>query len=84
MKEAHRLPAEQGRQVLWASFGALTGLVAMLTYGLTGTLLYTEYLWWMLALPVCLARIVNNIKADQALQAATFECSVPVRLRSVA
>lgn len=45
---------------MWMSFGCLTCLAAMFTYGMTGTLLYTEYLWWMLAIPICIQRAIEN------------------------
>jgi len=67
MKRAHELPDEARDKVLWAAYGMATGLAAILCYGMTGTLVYTEYLWWFLALPVCLARVVENIQADQLL-----------------
>ena len=52
------------RDFLWLSLGLLCCLGAMFTYGMTGTLLYTEYLWWMLAVPVCLQRSYDNNVLD--------------------
>jgi hypothetical protein len=60
MKAATRLPPEASKDVLWLSFGGMTALAAILAYGMTGTLVYTEYFWWMLALPVCINRVVDN------------------------
>jgi len=47
--------------------------VAAFGYGMTGTLLYTEYAWWLLALPICLERALANTKADLAAQATTWD-----------
>ncbi len=73
MKRAHELPDEARDKVLWAAYGMTTGLAAILCYGMTGTLVYTEYLWWFLALPVCLARVVENVKADARASASDAE-----------
>ena len=73
MKRAHELPDEARDKVLWAAYGMTTGLAAVLCYGMTGTLVYTEYLWWFLALPVCLARVVENVKADARASASGAE-----------
>jgi hypothetical protein len=35
--------------------------------------LYTEYAWWLLALPICLERALANTKADLAAQATTWD-----------
>jgi hypothetical protein len=64
MRESTTLPTDEGRAILWASYGTAAGLVAILTYGLTGTLVYTEYLWWLLAMPVCLVRTLENAQED--------------------
>jgi hypothetical protein len=65
IKIATSLPGEEANRVMWAAFGAITGLTAILTYGMTGTLIYTEYLWWMLGIPVCLERVIQNLILDQ-------------------
>jgi len=64
MQESLLLPNDDGTALFWAGFGVATGLSAMLVYGMTGTLVYTEYLWWMLGMPVCLARVLDNTRED--------------------
>lgn len=60
MREATLLPSDAGGGLLWMSYGCLAALTAALAYGMTGTLVYTEYLWWLLTLPVCLQRALAN------------------------
>jgi len=67
IKRAKDLPDEYRHEVTWYGVGMATALGAFLTYGMTGTLIYTEYLWWMLAMPVCLWRTVENLETDQRL-----------------
>ncbi|MHC4401499.1 MAG: O-antigen ligase family protein, partial [Planctomycetota bacterium] len=77
-KGARQLLHKEGTRLMWASYGAMTGLVAVLGYGLTGTLLYTEYLWWFLALPVCLERTLVNLKQEvTAADVAPVAVEVP-------
>ena len=40
----------------------MVSLVAILACGVTITLIYLESLWWLLAMPVCLTRVVENLK----------------------
>jgi hypothetical protein len=40
--------------------GLLCGLLGAIVVSLTMTLLYLEFFWWFLALPVCLARPIDN------------------------
>jgi len=65
MKQSSQLPPGDRDRVVWATYGAAMALAAVLGYGMTGTLLYTEYLWWLLLLPVCLQRVVDNLAADR-------------------
>jgi len=64
MKQAHELPGELQNRVLWMSYGAAASLGALLTYGLTATLIYFEAFWWVLALPICISRATENALAD--------------------
>ena len=73
IRKSPKLPPGVGKDVLWMSFGCLTCLTAMLTYGMTGTLAYTEYLWWMLTLPVCMQRVLENELADMNIAAQQKE-----------
>ena len=59
-KRAAELPEKEGNFVLGLSCGFLASLAAYAVYGMTGTLLYFEAMWWMLAIPVCLSRAVEN------------------------
>ncbi len=53
------------RDVLgWSSYGVGVGLIMFLACGLTMTTLYVEGPWWFLAMPVCLARALENARAD--------------------
>jgi len=47
------------------AYGVTTALAAFLAYGLTHTITYVEFLWWWLALPACLTRVVENRAAEQ-------------------
>lgn len=52
--------SETRKDLMWKAYGGMTGMAAMITYGMTGTLVYTEFLWWMLMLPVCIERTYQN------------------------
>jgi hypothetical protein len=67
---AKELPDAERKYYQWTSIGMAMGIVATFGYGLTGTLLYTEYAWWMLALPICLQRALANTRADLTTQQA--------------
>jgi O-antigen ligase len=73
LKEAAHLPEKEERYYRWTAIGITAGIVAAFGYGMTGTLLYTEYAWWLLALPICLERALANTKADLAAQATTWD-----------
>lgn len=66
MRRSLTLKHPDAHKLFWACFGVTTGLVAVLVYGATGTLLYIEYLWWFLGLPVCMHRTVENIELEVA------------------
>ncbi|MBE3040845.1 MAG: O-antigen ligase family protein [Chloroflexi bacterium] len=54
------------KHVSWLSYALFLSLCGYLLCGLTGTLLYVEALYWLLALPVCLWRSARNLAADKA------------------
>lgn len=60
-REAEKIPQPDRDRVVYASYGLAVGIVTMLICGLFVTLLYTEVLWWLLALPVCMERVVSNL-----------------------
>ncbi|MFO7775820.1 MAG: O-antigen ligase family protein [Candidatus Hydrogenedentota bacterium] len=47
------------------AYGGMAALTAFLAYGLTHTITYAEFLWWWLALPACLTRVMENEAAEQ-------------------
>ncbi len=64
MGRARFLPSPHRENFQWMSFGLVTALAALLSYGLTGSLTYIECLWWLLVLPVCLQRALVNAEND--------------------
>lgn len=82
IKRAAELPGDETSRVMWASYGTICALTVMLTYGMTGTLVYTEYLWWMLAIPLCLERVLDNLVADQLEAEESLEDSEDEILKS--
>jgi putative inorganic carbon (HCO3(-)) transporter len=66
-RDVRELPGGQSGQTLYVAYGLLVSLVACLVGCITMTLLYVEFLWWLLALPVCLERAVANLKSDLAI-----------------
>jgi O-antigen ligase len=62
-RQAKALPPALGADVLLVAYGMALSLLVFLLGGLTWTNLYTEALWWWLALPVCLMRAVQNAEA---------------------
>jgi putative inorganic carbon (hco3(-)) transporter len=55
-KMSNNLPPGVKEDIQLAGYGSITALAAMLGYGMTGTLTYTEFLWWMIMIPVCVHR----------------------------
>jgi hypothetical protein len=66
MRQAETFPVDIAKDFQLMTLGFMACLAAMLAYGMTGTLLYTEYLWWLLIMPVALQRAVENER--EALQ----------------
>lgn len=56
------LSEERQRDVMLLSVGLMCSLAVVMGVGLTHTLLYTEFTWWFLMLPVCLWRAVDNTR----------------------
>ncbi len=74
IRDAALFPPEIAKDFQLMSLGYMAAMFAMLAYGMTGTLIYTEYLWWMLILPVCLQRAFDN---EMEAQLATRPAATP-------
>lgn len=63
-KRSQRLPKEQRDDVTWLTYGLAVSLTIVVLRGMTMSRLYTEGPWWILALPLCLARATDNLMAS--------------------
>lgn len=63
-RQAANLPASQRRDLTYLSFGLIVGISTLSGCFLTISLTYVEYVWWFLALPVCLQRVVHNLERE--------------------
>jgi len=63
-RQARDLPTEQREWITYICYGVALSITAILACGITITLLYVEALWWILGLPVCLERVVANLKEE--------------------
>jgi len=63
-KRSENLPPGQRDSVNFLAFSLTTSLVTLLACCITMSLTYVEYLWWFLALPVCLTRALENREID--------------------
>jgi len=63
-KRAELLPEPLEDDFLQFSFGLTVALATILACGLTITMIYTEIVWILLMLPVCLGRALENALAD--------------------
>jgi len=68
-----RLPEPHRDKVTYLCFGLSVGLTTLLAAALPITLIYNEFLWWWLALPVCLERVLANLQEDLARGALPAE-----------
>jgi O-antigen ligase len=68
---AARLPEDQRVSIQWLSYGLLVSLTTLLGCCLTISLLYVEYVWWFLLLPVCVHRAAWSLEAQEAEQSGT-------------
>jgi putative inorganic carbon (hco3(-)) transporter len=64
--QAADLPEEHSKNVILICYALTTSLVVLLGCCLTISLTYVEFVWWFLALPVCLQRAVENLREDLA------------------
>ena len=64
IKQAKRLPHPYQDNILYTSYGFLISFIIFAVCGALGTFLYNEAFWWLLALPVCLSRAVENLATD--------------------
>jgi putative inorganic carbon (hco3(-)) transporter len=69
-RESHELPEDVKPYFHWTATGLAASVACTLGCGLTGTLLYVEFAWWLLALPICLERTLANVKADLLAESA--------------
>jgi putative inorganic carbon (HCO3(-)) transporter len=61
---ARELPDHEAEQMIFWCFGLKCALVTMCASCLTMSLTYVEFLWWMLILPVCLQRTLQNAERE--------------------
>jgi len=85
-KLADSLPPLVGDDLVQISFGLTVSLSIILMCGLTITMIYTEIVWLLLILPVCLRRAQDNAMIDSDLSIAGKEVedaktSVSIALR---
>jgi O-antigen ligase len=69
-KRSELLPEPLADDFLQYSFGITVSLAVILACGLTITMIYTEIVWILLLLPVCLSRALENALADAETAAA--------------
>lgn len=69
-KLAIGLPPSVGDDLVQMSFGLTVSLSIILTCGITITMIYTEIIWILLMLPVCLERALDNAISDHELALA--------------
>mgnify|MGYP001005936793 FL=1 len=81
-KEAKTLHSPEGEQIRLYAFGVAISLTMLLFSGLTRSLLYVEGFWWLLALPVCLGRALEN--AREPLPSAVRQARKKVAAKTIA
>lgn len=59
-RAALELPVDRQDDVHLLSYGMMCALTTLMACGLTLSFMYVEFFWWLLALPVCLQRVVSN------------------------
>jgi hypothetical protein len=69
--QAHGLPPSEEEEFIQLYFAVLVSIVILLTCALTITMIYTEILWVLLMLPLCLKRALDNHIAGQEKHDAT-------------
>ena len=66
-RRAVNLPEPVASDLNILSFGMTIALAVLLTCGLTSSVTYLDFFWWVLALPVCLQRVLANAEEDLAV-----------------
>jgi O-antigen ligase len=66
-KKTAGLPEKTVEDFVLLSFGLTISLTVMLVCGLTISMTYTEIIWILMTLPLCLTRTVENSMIDHAL-----------------
>jgi O-antigen ligase len=64
-QRAHELPPSEEEEFTQFYFAIIVSGVILMTCALTITMIYTEILWVLLMLPVCLKRALDNHIAEQ-------------------
>lgn len=62
--QSEHLPPDMSNDFIIMSFGIFLSIVVILTCGLTITMIYTEVIWILIMLPVCLRRAFENAIFD--------------------
>jgi len=60
------LPPPHRDRLTYLCLGLSVGFVTLFVAALPITLIYNEFLWWWLVLPVCLERVLTNLQEDLA------------------
>lgn len=85
-KLAEELPKDKGDDLIQASFGLMVSLAIILAGGMTITMIYTEIIWLLLVLPVCLQRAYDNALAEETIEEPVYnektDSLVPVEKRT--
>jgi len=63
--QRHKLPPSEEEEFTHFYFAIIVSIVIFLTCALTITMVYTEILWVLLLLPVCLKRALDNYEIEQ-------------------
>ena len=64
--ESESLPHQIRRKLRWANLGIAYSLLVASLASMTISRLYTEAHWWLLAMPVCLVRVLEDLRQDRA------------------
>ena len=64
---AYALPEGRGNDMLLLSYGFVCALASMLTCAMFITFTYIEFWVWLLMMPVCLRRVMDNEQLDAGL-----------------
>lgn len=64
-QRAQSLDSAVGDDMVLVAFGFSCALATLLGCCLTVSLIYVEFLWWFLLLPVCLERVLYNLEEDE-------------------